>query len=129
VTRNPVLDRNVGRPFVVHGQPAFVASLNLAAAANASLRSVGGQRIIGIGGKRYLVIRTAAATFVALSATCSHAGCMVSFAMTSGDVVCSCHGLTFALDGAVTKGPATMPLTRYETTFNEASEILTVVLA
>ena len=106
-----------------------MATLNLAATANACLRSVGGQRIIDVGAKRYLVIRTAADAFVALSATCSHAGCMVSYATTSGDLVCSCHGSTFALDGAVTQGPATMPLTRYETRFNEASEILTVVLA
>jgi Rieske Fe-S protein len=130
VTQNYLpIDRNVARPFVVRGMPAFVASVNLAAAANAALRTVGGQRIIAIGAQRYLVIRTADHAFVVLSAMCSHARCMVSYAAASGEVVCSCHGSTFALSGAVTRGPATSPLASYDTSFDETSEILTVVLA
>jgi Rieske Fe-S protein len=88
--------------------PAFVASVNLGATANAALRTVGGQRIIAIGAKRYLVIRTADDAFVALSAVCPHARCIVTY---PGDVVCSC------------------PLASYDTSFDETSEILTVVLA
>lgn len=109
--------------------PAFVASVNLAAAANAALRTVGGQRTIAVDAKRYLIIRTASDAFAALAAMCPHAGCMVSYAASSGEVVCSCHGSTFALNGAVTNGPATLPLASYDTSFDEASEILTVVLA
>jgi cytochrome b6-f complex iron-sulfur subunit len=102
---------------------------DLAATANASLRVVGGQRIVTLGSKRYLVIRTAADAFVALSAICTHAGCTVSYAKARNDVVCPCHGSTFALSGAVTNGPATLPLTSYDTSFDATSEILTVALA
>ena len=103
--------------------------IDLAESANASLRTVGGQRIITIASRRYLVIRTAAAAFIALSAICTHAGCTVSYAKARNDVVCPCHGSTFALSGAVTNGPATLPLTSYDTSFDETSEILTVALA
>lgn len=102
--------------------------IDLAETANASLRSVGGQRAMTIGGKRYLVIRTATDAFVALSAICTHAGCTVSYSQTRADVVCPCHGSTFALSGAVTNGPATLPLQAYSTSFDATSEILTVAL-
>ena len=102
--------------------------IDLAATANAALRVVGGQRIITLGTKRYLVIRTAAETFVALSAICTHAGCTVSYAKSRNDVVCPCHGSTFALSGSVTNGPATLPLLSYEADFDATSEILTVVI-
>jgi cytochrome b6-f complex iron-sulfur subunit len=103
--------------------------IDLAESANASLRLVGGQRIITIGAKRYLVIRTASDAFVALSAICTHQGCSVSYAKTSNNVVCPCHGSTFTLSGAVTHGPAMLPLASYVTSFDETSEILTVALA
>lgn len=49
--------------------------------------------------------------FVAMSATCSHAGCKVgSIAGTS--ILCPCHGSKFALaDGSVLNGPAPTGLT------------------
>jgi cytochrome b6-f complex iron-sulfur subunit len=102
---------------------------DLSANANAQLRVVGGQRIVAVGGKRYLVIRTAADAFVALSAICTHEGCTVSFVKARNDVECPCHGSKFTLGGAVTEGPATMPLRSYQTRFDQASETLTVVLA
>jgi cytochrome b6-f complex iron-sulfur subunit len=103
--------------------------VDLAAAANAPLRTVGGQRIITVGSKRYLVIRMASDTFVAVSAICTHAGCTVAFAATRNDIECPCHGSTFALTGAVTRGPATLPLASYDTRFDAATELLTIVLA
>jgi cytochrome b6-f complex iron-sulfur subunit len=103
--------------------------IDLAESANASLRVVGGQRIITIGAKRYLVIRTATDAFIALSAICTHSGCSVSYAKAGNNIVCPCHGSTFTLGGAVTHGPATLPLASYDTSFDETSEILTVALA
>ena len=103
--------------------------IDLAETPNSALRTVGGQRVISIGGKRYLVIRTEDAAFIALSAVCTHAGCTVSYSKTRDDVVCPCHGSTFALSGAVTTGPATLPLRAYSTSFDATSQILTVALA
>jgi cytochrome b6-f complex iron-sulfur subunit len=101
---------------------------DLSANANAQLRVVGGQRIVSLAGKRYLVIRTAAEAFVALSAICTHEGCTVSFVKARNDVECPCHGSKFTLAGAVTEGPATLPLKSYETRFDQAGEVLTVVV-
>lgn len=51
-------------------------------------------------------------TFVGLSATCTHRGCLLSD-VTDGAINCasSCgHGSKFDLNGAVVNGPATSPL-------------------
>ena len=52
----------------------------------------------------------------AMSAVCTHAGCVVG--VLSGDsgksLRCGCHGSTFDADGAVTMGPAMTALRHYE---------------
>jgi Rieske Fe-S protein len=44
----------------------------------------------------------------AINATCTHLGCLVKQAPAGFE--CPCHGSQFAANGAVTHGPATMPL-------------------
>jgi cytochrome b6-f complex iron-sulfur subunit len=46
--------------------------------------------------------------FSALSLVCTHLGCTVEH--NSEILACPCHGSHFALDGAVTHGPAASPL-------------------
>lgn len=48
--------------------------------------------------------------FVALSAICTHLGCMTRYDAEAKHVACPCHGSRFALTGAVTAGPAPRPL-------------------
>ena len=50
--------------------------------------------------------------FAAISAVCSHLGCIV--AGTPEGFACPCHGSKFARDGKVTQGPAPSPLNWYE---------------
>jgi Rieske Fe-S protein len=50
-----------------------------------------------------------AGEFRAFSAVCTHQGCMVD-AVSGGTINCPCHGSKFGLDGSVSKGPATAPL-------------------
>jgi cytochrome b6-f complex iron-sulfur subunit len=54
----------------------------------------------------------------AMSAVCTHAGCLVED--TSGSITdglsCPCHGSTFDGNGAVTHGPARSPLQHYQVT-------------
>lgn len=61
-------------------------------------------------GKRCAVYRDPEGELHAVSAVCTHLGCVVAFndAETSWD--CPCHGSRFDIDGAVLEGPAVTPL-------------------
>ncbi len=50
--------------------------------------------------------------FYALSAVCTHLGCMTGHEPGRDRIVCPCHGSTFDLTGRVTAGPATKGLRR-----------------
>lgn len=50
--------------------------------------------------------------FCAISAVCTHLGCIVT--RDARGFVCPCHGSVFAADGAVLAGPAPAPLKWYE---------------
>jgi cytochrome b6-f complex iron-sulfur subunit len=55
------------------------------------------------------VVRTAKG-FYALSAVCTHLGCLTAFKPDSGNIACPCHGSEFRRDGKVNAGPAPHPL-------------------
>jgi glycine/D-amino acid oxidase-like deaminating enzyme/nitrite reductase/ring-hydroxylating ferredoxin subunit len=48
----------------------------------------------------------------AVSPTCTHMGCRISFNGAEETWECPCHGSRFGLDGSVLQGPANRPLTR-----------------
>jgi cytochrome b6-f complex iron-sulfur subunit len=48
--------------------------------------------------------------FYALSAVCTHLGCLTVFKPESGEIACPCHGSTFRRDGSTIAGPAPKPL-------------------
>lgn len=96
--------------------------------ANTALRTVDGARVITFEGKRLLIIRIEATRFLVLSAVCTHSGCTVRYAAATTDILCPCHGSTFALDGAVTNGPADAPLATYETSYDQATDVVRVML-
>jgi cytochrome b6-f complex iron-sulfur subunit len=52
--------------------------------------------------------------FFALSATCTHLGCMTRYEKENQRIFCPCHGSQFAVDGTVTGGPAPRPLPRLD---------------
>jgi cytochrome b6-f complex iron-sulfur subunit len=55
------------------------------------------------------VVRSAQG-FYALSAVCTHLGCLTVFKPESGNIACPCHGSEFRRNGKVTAGPAPRPL-------------------
>jgi cytochrome b6-f complex iron-sulfur subunit len=50
--------------------------------------------------------------FYAMSATCTHLGCMTRWEPGAGGIFCPCHGSRFSRDGKVVAGPAPRPLPR-----------------
>ncbi|GAA0485687.1 iron-sulfur-binding protein [Paractinoplanes deccanensis] len=68
--------------------------------------------IVRVGGRQCAVHRDAAGDVHALSARCTHLGCIVTFNEAETAWECPCHGSRFAVDGAVLQGPAVRPLPR-----------------
>lgn len=54
------------------------------------------------------------ATLLAYNATCNHQQCSVDWSADQTLFVCPCHDSQFGVDGSLTKGPATAPLTAFE---------------
>lgn len=68
-----------------------------------------------VGGTMVAAYRDREGELHAVSAACTHMGCLVSLDETDEEWACPCHGSRFSLDGEVTEGPATMPLRRIST--------------
>jgi Rieske Fe-S protein len=78
------------------------------------LESAGGSVVVGVTDRFPLaVVRTSATAATALSATCTHAGCLVEYSAARGNLHCPCHDADFALDGQVQGGPTIIPLPVY----------------
>ncbi|MGR3319014.1 MAG: QcrA and Rieske domain-containing protein [Candidatus Anammoxibacter sp.] len=52
--------------------------------------------------------------FKAISTTCTHLGCQVSWESSKNVFICPCHNAFFDTDGNVISGPAPKPLERFE---------------
>jgi len=65
-----------------------------------------------------IVIRTAsgnsAASFLAFSSVCPHAGATVEYNSGTSSFLCAAHGSTFSSEGALIQGPATRGLTKLD---------------
>lgn len=63
-----------------------------------------------------IVIRTAtgntAASFLAFSSSCPHAGATVEYNSSTSTFFCAAHGSAFSANGALVQGPATRGLTK-----------------
>jgi cytochrome b6-f complex iron-sulfur subunit len=75
-------------------------------------------------GPTHAVKRTGADTFQAFSMFCTHAGCATS--LNGQQFSCPCHGSQFDANGAAIQGPATAPLATLGTSYNAATDTLTI---
>jgi cytochrome b6-f complex iron-sulfur subunit len=99
--------------------------IDLTDAANVTLTQVGGTMSFDADGDTILVARTSETEVIALSAVCTHAGCIVDYSATTGNVECECHGSEFATDGSVLRGPADRPLKMYAATLSGTTITIT----
>ena len=72
--------------------------------------SPGQAAILTIDGKHVAAFRDERGQLHAVSAKCSHMGCLVGWNENDRTWDCACHGSRFELDGQVLHGPATQPL-------------------
>jgi len=93
--------------------------IDLSLPANAALLSAGGFLVTSD-----VIVINSAGTYLALSVTCTHSGCNVSYNASAGNLPCPCHGSVFSTAGAVLNGPATSPLSVYSVT--KSGNILTI---
>jgi cytochrome b6-f complex iron-sulfur subunit len=56
-------------------------------------------------GSSAVLVKTSAGAVVALSAVCTHLGCIVQWEKGSQDFLCPCHAGRYSPDGAVLSGP------------------------
>jgi menaquinol-cytochrome c reductase iron-sulfur subunit len=61
------------------------------------------------------LVKTGDTEVTALSSTCTHLGCRVSWDAGAGDLKCPCHGGVFDRTGKVVSGPPPTPLARITT--------------
>ncbi|MGV4886522.1 FAD-dependent oxidoreductase [Streptomyces viridosporus] len=68
--------------------------------------------VVRADGGRLAVYRDEDGALHAVSARCTHLGCLVDFNSAERAWECPCHGSRFDIDGKVVQGPATKPLER-----------------
>jgi cytochrome b6-f complex iron-sulfur subunit len=95
------------------GNPTGTPPTGPVAAANVSALSVGTMITMS----NVVVARDAGGVY-AMSAVCTHAGCLIDDASgtVAAGLYCPCHGSAFDGNGAVTRGPARAPLQHYAVT-------------
>jgi glycine/D-amino acid oxidase-like deaminating enzyme/nitrite reductase/ring-hydroxylating ferredoxin subunit len=72
----------------------------------------GAGAVVRAGADRLAVYRDDGGELHAVSARCTHLGCLVAFNAAERAWECPCHGSRFDTDGKVVQGPATRPLER-----------------
>lgn len=74
-------------------------------------------------GRPAVVLQPAPGDFIALSAVCTHLGCIVQWQENEDQFLCPCHAGRFATDGTVISGPPPEPLESLPVTL-EGDQIL-----
>jgi cytochrome b6-f complex iron-sulfur subunit len=110
----PVAARSPVRNTVLIGQAADFAQ--------------GTVKIVRVGKDPVLLIHAPSGQFRALSARCTHLGCVVQYQESPvPHFGCNCHGSQFDMNGTNISGPAPKPLPPYRVTLNGTSVYLTRV--
>lgn len=71
----------------------------------------GSARLVRMGSRPVLVLRTPEGSLRALVATCTHLNCTVQYRKEQSDIHCACHDGKYDLTGKNVSGPPPRPLT------------------
>ncbi len=74
--------------------------------------------------QKVLIIRAKAGYFYAVSAVCTHLGCIANWKSEEGIITCPCHGSKFDREGNVLEGPAPRPLQRFLISLDEQGQLV-----
>ncbi len=88
-----------------------------------------GFKIVRFGNEPVIVIRAADNDFRALSATCTHLDCIVTYQKDRTRIYCNCHGGTYDLTGRNIAGPPPRPLTPFKVNLVAKGPTTTIVVS
>ena len=84
----------------------------------------GEAKFFDFGGASAVLVRKRGGDLIALSAVCTHLGCIVQWEKNKQDFLCPCHGGLYTAEGTVISGPPPKPLTKLP--FTVTNGIITV---
>lgn len=74
---------------------------------------LGGAHFFDYQGHPAVLLQYKPGEYRALTAVCTHLGCIVKWVAAKDEFLCPCHGGRYAADGAVLAGPPPAPLKTY----------------
>ena len=80
--------------------------------------AVGRAHFFSYQGRPAVLLQPAAGEFVAMSAVCTHLGCIVKWVDEKQEFLCPCHAGRFSTSGQVLGGPPPEPLDTYSVTLD-----------
>jgi cytochrome b6-f complex iron-sulfur subunit len=84
----------------------------------------GGAKFFEFEGRSAVIVRKKGGGFVALSAVCTHLGCIVQWQKNQEQFLCPCHAGLYSVDGTVISGPPPKPLPKLPFTVTEGNIIV-----
>lgn len=85
------------------------------------------ERLLKVNFKKGVYLIKNGHDWYALSAHCTHLGCIISFDSKEGKFHCPCHGSTFDISGKRIAGPAKQALLRLPLKFMDSGDIIVMV--
>jgi cytochrome b6-f complex iron-sulfur subunit len=86
--------------------------------------NVGDTRFFKFKGKPAILIRKSENEVIALSAVCTHLGCIVKYSHSDSTLKCPCHGAKFDVNGKVLGGPAPTNLDQFSASIESGSVVV-----
>lgn len=86
-----------------------------------------GAKIVKYNKKAVVLFRTETNQVHALSAVCTHLGCIVQYQPNEKQFKCNCHGSIFDISGKNIAGPAPRPLSPYRVELKDDSVIVSQI--